>query len=96
MAALMRANCEAFELSVGKDTWMPGLLTACPAATLAFKDYETGSECSHENLNKLLTWMKEFLSGGHEQGILMGTPCAFGIPSQSPVPVGFSPAANPN
>jgi hypothetical protein len=40
--------------------------------------------------------MKEVRSGGHEQGILMGTPWALGMPSQSPVPVGFRPAARPN
>lgn len=30
------------------------------------------------------------------QGILMATPCAFGMPSQSPVPVGLTPACTPN
>lgn len=40
--------------------------------------------------------MKESRSGGQEQGILMGIPWAFGTPSQSPVPVGFTPALMPN
>lgn len=40
--------------------------------------------------------MKELRSGGHEQGILIGTPWALGMPSQSPVPVGFLPAVTPN
>ena len=44
----------------------------------------------------LLTAMKRSLSGGQEQGILIGTPWALGIPSQSPVPVGFTPALTPN
>jgi len=79
MDALMRANLDALELSVGNDNETVGLLTAWPAATLALKD-----------------WMKDSRSGGQEQGILMGTPCAFGMPSQSPVPVGFKPAARPN
>lgn len=34
----MRANFEAFELSVGNETATPGLLTACPAATLALRE----------------------------------------------------------
>lgn len=40
--------------------------------------------------------MKVSRSGGHEQGILMGFPVSSGIPSQSPVPVGFCPALTPN
>jgi hypothetical protein len=40
--------------------------------------------------------MKELRSGGHEQGISIGTPCALLTPAQLPVPVGFRPAARPN
>jgi hypothetical protein len=42
------------------------------------------------------TCKKKFLSGGHEHGILTTWPAAFVIPSQSPVPVGFTPAWTPN
>jgi len=37
VAALRRASLDALESSSGKLTWMVGLLTAWPAATLAFK-----------------------------------------------------------
>lgn len=40
--------------------------------------------------------MNAFLSGGHVQGILTTLPAAFVIPSQSPVPVGFTPGWTPN
>ena len=40
--------------------------------------------------------MNEFLSGGQEQGTATTTPAGFLTPSQSPVPVGFNPAAWPN
>jgi hypothetical protein len=42
------------------------------------------------------TCKKVFLSGGHEHGILTTLPAAFVIPSQSPVPVGFTPEWTPN
>lgn len=35
--AVIRASCDAFELSVGKVTRTPVLFTAWPAATFAFK-----------------------------------------------------------
>lgn len=37
-AALIRANCDALESSTGNETATVGLLTAWPAATLAFND----------------------------------------------------------
>lgn len=40
--------------------------------------------------------MKVSRSGGHTQGIRTGLPLAPVIPSQSPVPVGLSPASSPN
>ena len=41
------------------------------------------------------TAIKVSRSGGQAQGTLMGTPWALGIPSQSPVPVGFRPGGWP-
>lgn len=93
----MRANFEAFELSVGNETATPGLLTACPAATLALRDFRTSLRTATRGTHKLiLTAMKEPRSGGQEHGILTTCPAAFLIPSQSPVPVGFNPAWRPN
>jgi len=40
--------------------------------------------------------MKSSRFGGQEQGILTTTPAALVTPSQSPVPVGFTPAEMPN
>ena len=41
--------------------------------------------------------MNNVLSGGHEQGILIGWPLALSTaPSQSPVPVGLTPDSKPN
>jgi hypothetical protein len=40
MAAVMRADWEALELSVGNDTATDGLLIAFPAATLALRDWQ--------------------------------------------------------
>jgi len=34
-------------------------------------------------------------SGGHEQGIFTTCPASFVVPSQSPVPVGFTPGCIP-
>jgi hypothetical protein len=58
---------------------------------------------THENISFFLvvffkkrTWMNVFLSGGHEQGILTTCPLGPLIPSQSPVPVGFTPDWTPN
>jgi len=41
------------------------------------------------------TWMKDARSGGHEQGIFTTCPASFVVPSQSPVPVGFTPDCIP-
>jgi hypothetical protein len=69
----------ALLLSVGKLSPTLGLLTTWPAARLALSD-----------------WMKEARSGGQAQGILIGRPDAsLTAPSQSPVPVGLTPAAWP-
>lgn len=48
------------------------------------------------SITKRRTAIKSSRDGGHEQGILMATPCAFRIPSQSPVPVGLTPGCTPN
>lgn len=64
---------------MGKDTCTEGLCTACPAAMSAASD-----------------WMNTSRAGGHEQGILIGLPSApLTAPSQSPVPVGFTPDWKP-
>jgi hypothetical protein len=90
----MRAAFDWFELSVGNETRTLGLLTALPAATFLFRACEgTPGYISvfQRGTNRVCTLMKVFLSGGQAQGILTTWPAAFMIPSQSPVPVGFTP-----
>jgi hypothetical protein len=79
-AASIRAAFDAFELSVGNETDTEGLWTAWPAATFA-SSAEMYTSCD----------------GGHEHGTLIGWPLEpFTAPSQSPVPVGFTPLEKPS
>lgn len=74
----------------------PGLLIACPAAALSLNCCNSGEPGQSLTWLFNITCIKSFLSGGQAQGILTIWPCAFFIPSQLPVPSGFTPAWTPN
>jgi hypothetical protein len=54
IAVCIRASFEALELSVGKETDMPGLFTTLPAATFALIDYE--SQALNPCLHYIVGW----------------------------------------
>lgn len=98
--AWILASWSSFEEPVGKETLIPGLLTAWPALTFAFRDLDYASHTIQIGFGlsdrEEHTWIKAVLSGGQEQGILTVCPASLVTPSQSPVPVGLTPDWIPN
>lgn len=94
-----RASWEAWSFPSGKVTGTEGLFTTRPAFTFLFSSYGfvfTSVMTSRQKIKKRLTAINWPRSGGQKQGILTTWPAALVIPSQSPVPVGLTPASTPN